>query len=412
MNRSIPNRMSIAMLSVHSSPLGRLGSRDTGGMSVYIRSLASELGRRGHHIDIFTRHPEGRNGPSVTHLGTNVRLIEFRAGDNGYAHPSDLYPHLEGFFQALEQFRAKESLCYDLIHSHYWVSGRVGDWAQRRWDVPHAIMFHTLGAVKNSFMPQEEEPPLRVETENGLVQTCHRIFAATSREQMDLQRFYGADPERVRVVPCGVDLELFRPLEKVHSRRSLGFDPDEAIVLFVGRFSPVKGLERLFQAVRLLRGFPGLRLVLVGGEGAGAPAHEELRSTIDQLGIAGSVRFVGQVEHHHLPEFYSSADVLVVPSHYESFGLVSLEALACGTPVVSTTVGAMEQIILQGETGCMVPDGSPAAFADCILSFLQGADRRSEVRERARASVLGFGWSGVASAMADRYVELMEEYGH
>ncbi len=411
MNRPAPNSLNIAMLSVHSSPVGRLGSRDTGGMSVYVRSLARELGRRGHRVDIFTRHPQGRNTPSVAHLTTNIRLVELKAGDNGYGHPSDLYPHLESFFEALEHFRAKEAGSYDLIHSHYWVSGKVGDWAQRAWDVPHAIMFHTLGAVKNSSLLQEEEPPLRVETEARLVQDCHRIVAATPREREDLQRFYGADPERIRVVPCGVDLELFRPLDRVGSRRILGFGPDEAIVLFVGRFSPVKGLERLFDAVGLIRDFPGLRLVLVGGEGAGAPAHEELQQRIAGLGIQGLIRFAGQVEHHHLPEYYSSADVLVVPSHYESFGLVSLEALACGTPVVSTPVGAMEQIIQQGETGSIVSDGSPAVFAECLLRFLRDVDGRSGIRERARASVLEFSWSAVASALAAQYVELMEEYG-
>jgi D-inositol-3-phosphate glycosyltransferase len=208
-----------------------------------------------------------------------------------------------------------------------------------------------------------------------------------------------------------VDLELFRPLDRVGSRRVLGFGPDEAIVLFVGRFSPVKGLERLFDAVGLIRDFPGLRLVLVGGEGAGAPAHEELQQRIAGLGIQGLIRFAGQVEHHHLPEYYSSANVLVVPSHYESFGLVSLEALACGTPVVSTPVGATEQIIQQGETGSIASDGSPAVFAECLLRFLRDVGGRSGIRERARASVLEFSWSAVASALAAQYVELMEEYG-
>jgi D-inositol-3-phosphate glycosyltransferase len=399
------------MLSVHSSPVGRLGSRDTGGMSVYVRSLARELGRRGHRVDIFTRHPRGHNTATVAHLATNVRLIELKAGDNGYDRPSDLCPHLDAFFEALERFRAKEVLHYDLIHSHYWVSGKVGDWAQKAWDIPHAIMFHTLGAAKNRSMLQEEEPPLRVETEARLVRECHRIVAATPRERMDLQRFYGADPGKILVVPCGVDLELFRPLDRVRARRILGFGPDEAIVLFVGRFSPVKGLERLLDAVALIKDFPGLRLVLVGGEGAGAPAHEELRQRIAGLGIERLIRFAGQVEHHRLPEYYSAADALAVPSHYESFGLVSLEALACGTPVVSTPVGAMEQIIVQGVTGSIVPDGSSAVFAECLLSILRDAGGRSGGRERARASVLEFSWSRVASALVGQYVDLMKEYG-
>jgi len=410
MPRSRPNNRHIAMLSVHSSPLGRLGSRDTGGMSVYVRSLASELGRRGHRVDIFTRHPEGRNGPVVTPLSDNVRLIELKAGENGYAHPAELYPHLGSFFESMEHFRAKDSLRYDIVHSHYWLSGQVGAWAQGEWGVPHAIMFHTLAARKNGALLPEEEPRLRLKTEERLVRTCHRIVAATPREGRDLERLYGADPQRIRVVPCGVDLELFGPLDKNLSRRALGFSPHEAIVLFVGRFSPVKGLERLLEAVALLGGYPRLRLVLVGGEGDGAPAPRELVQRIAELGIDGLTRFAGQVIHQRLPEYYSAADVLVVPSHYESFGLVSLEALACGTPVVSMAVGVMEQLLRPGETGCVPSDGSPAAFAECIRGvLLDGARWTPEARARARAAVLEFSWSRVASAIIDQYSELINE---
>ncbi|MCU0588085.1 MAG: glycosyltransferase [Syntrophobacteraceae bacterium] len=409
MNRSIPSHRRIAMLSVHSSPLGRLGSRDTGGMSVYVRSLARELGQRGHPVDIFTRHPEGRSGPCVDPLGHNVRLIQLKAGDNGYSRPADLYPHLESFFESLERFRASEALRYDLIHSHYWLSGRVGAWAQREWGVPHAVMFHTLGAAKNGAQPGEEEPPVRLRTEADLARTCHRIVAATPRERRDLQRLYGVDPQRIRVVPCGVDLDLFRPLDREVSRRKLDLDRHDAVVLFVGRFSPIKGLERLLEAAALLRDYPGLRLVIVGGEGPEAPPEPSRRAA--ELGIDRLTRFAGQVDHRRLPEFYSAADVLVVPSHYESFGLVCLEALACGTPVVSTAVGVMEDIIVPGETGCVLPDGSPELLARCLLGTLRGAGGNPGAREKARASVAGFSWSRVASTMLEQYTELVEEFG-
>jgi D-inositol-3-phosphate glycosyltransferase len=406
---STPDRRRIAMLSVHSSPLGRLGSRDTGGMSVYVRSLASELGRRGHRVDIFTRHPQGRNGPAVTPLSDNVRLIELKAGDNGYSHPAELFPHLGAFFESLERFRSGESLHYDIVHSHYWLSGQVGAMAQGKWGVPHAIMFHTLAARKNGAMLPQEEPHLRLRTEERLARTCQRIVAATPRERNDLERLYGADPRRIRVVPCGVDTELFKPLDRGLSRSLLGFSPQDAIVLFVGRFSPIKGLERLLEAVGLLGDYPRLRLVLVGGEGDGAPAPPELARRISELGIGRLTRFAGQVMHRRLPEYYSAADVLVVPSHYESFGLVSLEALACGTPVVSTAVGVMEQIILPGETGCVSSDGSPAALAECIRGVLDGARGTPEARARSRATVLEFSWSRVASAIIDQYTELLCE---
>ena len=404
---SRPNKRRIAMLSVHSSPLGRLGSRDTGGMSVYVRSLASELGRRGHRVDIFTRHPEGGNGPVVIRLSENVRLIKLKAGENGYSHPAELYPHLDSFFESMERFRAGESTRYDLVHSHYWLSGEVGTRAQMRWRVPHAIMFHTLGARKNGALLPEDEPELRLRTERFLVRTCHRIVAATPRERRDLERLYGADPERIRVVPCGVDLDLFRPLDKRAARRALGLSPRDAVVLFVGRFSPVKGMETLLEAVGRLKGYPGLRLLLVGGDGPGANAPPELAQRIAELGIGGLTRFAGQVDHRRLPAFYNAADVLVVPSYYESFGLVALESLACGTPVVSRAVGVMEQILVPGETGCFAVDGSPDDFAASILYVLDGIARGSGTREKTRATVRRFSWSRVASAILDQYKELM-----
>jgi D-inositol-3-phosphate glycosyltransferase len=379
-------------------------------MSVYIRSLALELGRRGHRIDLFTRQTGGRHGSGVAALSDNVRLVQLRAGDNGYDHPSELYPHLPAFFESLEGFRAREAVHYDFIHSHYWLSGRVGNWAGAAWGAPHAVMFHTLGAVKNRFLPNGGEPSLRVDTEAELIRTCHRIIASTPGEKAHLQDFYGADAAKIRVVPCGVDLELFKPLGKGASRRRLGFGLDDAIVLFVGRFSPVKGLERLFHAVGLLREHPKLRLVLVGGEGENAPDREVLESLMVELRIQELVQFADRIEHDRLAPFYSSADLLVLPSHYESFGLVSLEALACGTPVVATPVGAMDQIIIQGETGYVLADGSPAELARCIRSILQRSGPLHAGAEKARKSVEGFSWVNIAAAMESEFLEALHDF--
>lgn len=377
---------------------------------MYVRSLALELGRRGHRIDLFTRHTGERHGNDVAALSDKVRLIQLKAGDNGYDHPSELYPHLPAFFESLERFRAQEGVHYDFIHSHYWLSGRVGNWAGAAWDAPHAVMFHTLGAVKNRFVPDGGEPALRVSTEAELIRTCQRIIASTPGEQAHLQDFYGADAAKIRVVPCGVDLEVFKPLDKAVSRRNLGFGLDDAIVLFVGRFSPVKGLDRLFQAIGLLRNHSRLRLVLVGGEGGNAPERKVLENLMVELGIQGLVQFADGVEHDRLAPFYSSADVLVLPSHYESFGLVSLEALACGTPVVATPVGAMEQIIIQGKTGCIVADGSPREMARSIGYMLERSGSLHADAERVRKSVEGFSWVNVASALESEFFEALEEF--
>ena len=208
----------IAVLSVHSSPIGELGTKNTGGMSVYVRELARQLGRRGHFVDIYTRL-NGFRQKQKAQLYDNVRLIHLKAGDNGHMDKLALYGHLDDFFKELEEFRNRESVDYDLIHSHYWLSGRVGNWAQKRWEVPHVFMFHTVGAVKNSTAGSEKESELRTAMEKHLAKKCDRILVATDRERDHLVQHYGACSETIGVVPCGVNLDLFRPLDKAAARQ-------------------------------------------------------------------------------------------------------------------------------------------------------------------------------------------------
>ena len=393
-------KLKIAMLSVHSSPVGELGAKDTGGMSVYVREVARELGNRGHLVDIYTR----LNGPGqkqIAQLYDNVRLIHLNAGDNGHINKLALYAHLDEFFKELEAFRNRKSLDYDLIHSHYWLSGRVGNWAQERWEVPHVFMFHTVGAVKNSTAGSEKEPELRTAIEKHLARKCDRILVATDRERDNLVKHYGASPETIGVVPCGVNLDHFRPLDKSAARQQLGFAKDESIVLYVGRFAPVKGIDRLMEAIAHLQHHQRIRLVIVGGDGDGSPEYKNFRRLARKLSIQDSVTFIGRIEQDGLPPYYSAADVLAVPSHYESFGLVALESLASGTPVVATRVGAMESILKEGETGHVVNNGSSRELAKGIEEFISDSNGLSP--HEVRASVIKYGWANVASAMIDEY---------
>jgi D-inositol-3-phosphate glycosyltransferase len=393
-------QLKIAMLSVHSSPIGALGTKDTGGMSVYVREVAKELGNRGHLVDIYTRL-NGSGQKQIAQLYDNVRLIHLKAGDNGHMNKLALYGHLE----ELEGFRNSESVDYDLIHSHYWLSGMVGSWAQERWEVPHVFMFHTVGAVKNSTAGSEKEPELRTAIEKHLARKCDRILVATDRERDHLVQHYGACPEAIGVVPCGVNLDLFRPLDKAAARQQLGFAQDESIVLYVGRFAPVKGIDRLMEAIAHLQHYQRLRLVIVGGDGDGAPEYKSLRRLAQKLSIQDSVTFIGRIEQGGLPPYYSAADVLAVPSHYESFGLVALESLASGTPVVATRVGAMESILKRGETGHVVNNGSSRSLADGIETFISRPHAPSA--DEVRASVFRFSWANVASAMIDEYATVL-----
>ena len=399
-----PKQLKIAMLSVHSSPIGELGTKNTGGMSVYVREAAQELGSRGHLVDIYTR-ANGSGQEQIAHLYDNVRLIHLKAGNNGNMHKLALYGHLDEFFEELERFKDRESVDYDLIHSHYWLSGRVGSWAQDRWKVPHVFMFHTVGAVKNSTVGSEKEPELRTGIEIYLAKKCDRILVATDKERDHLVKHYGASPQTIGVVPCGVNLNLFRPLDKIASRKQLGFAQDESVVLFVGRFAPLKGIDRLLEAMAHLKHHQRLRLVIVGGDGNGSPESQRLQELSRELSIQDSVTFAGRVEQYRLPSFYSAADVLVVPSHYESFGLVALESLASGTPVVATRVGAMENILRAGESGLVVNNGSSGLLADGIETFISWTHIPS-ARE-IRATVLRFSWANVASAMLDEYAAVL-----
>ncbi len=398
-------KLKIAMLSVHSCPVGKLGSRDTGGMSVYIRELARELGRRGHAVDIYTRAHDPAEA-QIVQLGDNARVIHLQAGEVEPIDKLAVYSHLEDFACALENFRVSKGLQYDLIHSHYWLSGWVGRRIQRWWDVPHIIMFHTLGALKNAIGVGQSEPALRIMAEKELVRDCHRIIAATDKGKRELVSYYGASPETICVIPCGVNLELFRHIDKEVARRNLGLNGD-SIILFVGRIDPLKGIDKLLMALPGLDIRNNLKLLVIGGGEDSKSEMERLQRLSQSLCIQDSVTFAGIVEQKELPLYYSAADVCVIPSYYESFGLVALESLACGTPIVATKVGCIESVVRQGQNGYMLKDNVPVRLADRIAALLSDSNRSAD---SIRASVDRFAWSHIAEAMIPEYNAVLKEY--
>jgi len=366
-------------------------------MSVYLLELARELGERGHLVDIYTRVHDPMD-KRIYQLGPNARLIHLRAGKDGEMHKLAVYPHLPDFARRLENFRKRHHLRYDLVYSHYWLSAWVGKHLQEWWGVPHLVMFHTLGAVKNAIGVGEKEPEIRLKTESCVVRNCQRIIAATTREKDDLIRYYGASPQTISVIPCGVNLELFQPMDKETARQQLGLDGGRHI-LFVGRIEPLKGLDKLLVAMTCLNHGQKPRLLVIGGDDNVGQELERLQKLSGELHIQDSVDFLGRVKQAELPRFYSAADVSVVPSYYESFGLVALESLACGTPVVATRVGIAASIIRPGETGYVVVDNTPHLLADKIALLLSQPGNGHESVNLMRASVAGFSWSNVAEAV-------------
>ena len=391
---------SVAMLSVHTSPLDIPGrTRDAGGMNVYIRELARELGQHSISIDIFTRRTN-KNIPHIVQLSPNVRIISIPAGPTTQIPKLDLYSYLPIFEQNIEDFRCSEALHYDIVHSHYWLSGVAGMHLAQHWDIPHAIMFHTLGYLKQLANPDEPEPPLRLKMERMLIRRANRIIASTAEERMQMIRHYGATAHSVQVIPCGVDLEHFVPQNFQEARKKLGLKPHQAVLLFVGRLDPFKGPDVLLRAAAMME--EDAQVVIVGGKAMGDEQVLQLRKLATELNIRRRVHFLGARPQQELPMIYSAADVTVVPSYSESFGLVAVESLACGTPVVATRSAGLATVIQDGKTGYLVPR-CPGFFAERLESLLRDPDLLAQMQLAARPSVLRFSWKNVANAMLDVY---------
>jgi len=404
----VVEQLKIAILSVHSCPVGDPGTKDTGGMSVYILELVQELAAQGISIDIYTRvhNPEDAQ---IVELGQNTRLIHLRAGEDDYIHKLAVYSYLPDFACNVENFRKRNDLRYDLVFSHYWLSGWAGKYLSQWWNVPHVMMFHTLGAAKNRVGIGEDEPELRINTEGLLARDCHRIIATTEKEKEDLTRNYGASPEIISVIPCGVNLNLFRPMDKKIAKQQLGFDGDK-IILFVGRIEPLKGIDQLLQAMPYLKNGRRLRLVIVGAGENGQYGMERLQKLSQNLHIGDLVTFSGLIKHEELKHFYNAADVCVIPSYYESFGLVALESMACGTPVVATSVGDLKSIIRQGETGYVVADNTPSVLANKIDLLLLKPGSDAKYTSSIRTSITRFSWSNIAREIARVFQEVIVNY--
>jgi D-inositol-3-phosphate glycosyltransferase len=411
--------MRVAMLSYHTCPLATLGGKDTGGMNVYVRDLTRELGKRGVGVDVFTRSQD-EHVPHVLHdLGYGNRIVHIEAGPETPLSKETLAKYVPDFINGIQDFADSKELRYDLIHSHYWLSGLIAFELRQRWQVPLIQMFHTLAVMKNRVAREEEEESseLRLEVEGRLVREADRIIAATQAELAQLQWLYRADTNRIRVVPPGVDTTRFYPIPKDEALEFIGEPARQCMLLYVGRVEPLKGIDTLFEAMAILKrenflDIQPMCLAIIGGDPE--VSREEMSSEMDRLhalqeslGIGDLVTFLGRRDQDTLQYYYSAAEIVVVPSHYESFGMVALEAMACGTPVIASETGGLAFLIKDGETGFHVPAVDPEALAERLKELMQDEELKSRLGEQAAIYAKEFSWSVIVDQILELYASVM-----
>jgi len=411
--------MRIAMISYHTCPLATLGGKDTGGMNVYVRDLTRYLGAIGVNVDVYTRSQD-EHVPHVLHdLGYGNRVVHVPAGPEVPLPKKELAAYLPDFVDGIQKFARSKEIHYDLIHSHYWMSGLAALELREAWGVPVVNMFHTLGLMKNRVAqsPDEIEGEYRIQGERKVLEGVDRIVAATPAELAQLQWLYQATTQKIAVIPPGVDTRHFYPIQNDEAKEFVGIPPGDRMILFVGRIEPLKGLDILIEAMGSFCKQGGvypshLYLAIIGGEPEADPDSmsdemTRLQALREVYGVEDIVTFLGKRGQDTLPYYYSAAEAVVVPSHYESFGMVALEAMACGTPVVASQVGGLAFLVQDGITGYTVPAGDPEALCGRLKTLIDDHELRRIMGENAAAFAQEYSWEKIASQIVSLYQDML-----
>jgi len=407
----------IAMLSYHTCPLATLGGKDTGGMNVYVRELTRQLGHMGIHVDVFTRSQDD-HVPHVLHeLGYGNRVVHVPAGPEHPVSKQEMAKYIPQFVDGVNQFALEKNIKYDIIHSHYWMSGIAAAALSDLWaGTPIVHMFHTLGEMKNRIArtEAEREGSYRLDGERQVLGRVDRITVATLAELTQLRFLYKADPTKMVVIPPGVDVGHFYPIPSDEAKTYVGIKPEDRMILFVGRIEPLKGVDTLIQAMACLDLKDASRpvhLAIIGGDPSASPEQmtvemARLQKLCEVLGLDQAVVFLGKRDQDKLPYYYSAAEVLVMPSHYESFGMVALEAMACGTPVIASEVGGLAYLVRDGETGFTIPAEEPDTLCEKLTWLLNDADLHATMSANAAAYAQDYAWEKIAQQIVGVYNEL------
>jgi D-inositol-3-phosphate glycosyltransferase len=363
-----------ALISVHGDPSAQLGKDGAGGQNLYVKSLGLSLAKRGCQVDMFTRR-EDADQPTIIQHTNGCRTVRLTAGPTEFIHRDELFPYLPEFVEAWIDFQKQNGITYDLIHSNYWLSGWVGMQLRSRLSIPQVHTYHSVGAVKYKAMNALPKIALsRLGVEWACLEQTDCVIATSSQEQNDLRELV-SEHGQVQIIPCSVDIDHFSKVDQASARQHLGLTEDKKMILYVGRFDERKGIETLVRACAQLPSElkEQWQLYLVGGSRQGGVDNEEqqrIRNLVTELGLDSVAKFTGAIAQSELPAYYAAAEMCVIPSYYEPFGLVAIEAMAAGTAVIASKVGGLQETVLDGETGLLVPIRNPEALAEAIAKLL------------------------------------------
>lgn len=402
----------IALISVDGDPAIEIGREEAGGQNVYVRQVGLALAAQGWQVDMFTRRSSPEQAAIVQHE-PSCRTVRLSAGPTAFMSRDELFDHLPEFVEAFQQFQKREGLSYPLIHTNYWLSSWVGMQLKQQQPLVQVHTYHSLGAVKYraiADMPAIAETRLSVE--KACLETVDRVIATSPQEQEHMRSLVSSKGA-IDVIPCGTDIERFGKVDRATAHQHLGLDPDAKIVFYVGRFDRRKGIETLVRAVGNLQHHPNLHLIIGGGS---RPGHSDgierdrIEGIVAKLGLQNHTTFTGRIEDEDLPYYYAAADVCVVPSHYEPFGLVAIEAMASYTPVVASNVGGLQFTVVPEVTGLLAPPQDVTAFATAIDRILSNPTWRNQLGTAARQRTeIAFSWQGVASQLNQLYTQLLAQ---
>ncbi len=405
---------SIALISVHGDPAVEIGKEEAGGQNVYVRKVGEALAARGWRVDMFTRASDSQQ-PKIVQHAPNCRTIRIHAGPEDFISRDEIFSYRSDFVAALLKFQRREGIEYSLVHTNYWISGWVGLQLKEKLSLPMVHTYHSLGAVKYksvSTIPMVDRTRLRVE--KACLEKADRVVATSPQEKEHMHKLVSGFG-KIAIISCGTDIHSFGKVNRFQARASLGMEEDAKVVLYVGRFDKRKGIETLVRAVNQSqwRENPGLRVIIGGGSRLGQSdglERERIERIVAEVGMSERTYFPGRIGQEDLPLYYAAADVCVVPSHYEPFGLVAIEAMASRTPVVASDVGGLQFTVIDEETGLLIPPQDVAAFAGAIDRILNhpswgvklGINGRKRVEKK-------FSWNGVVSRLSQLYSKLIQK---